>query len=97
MWEKSNNSCPQCRTVIENNLIGKDLIAEKIIQDLEVYCVNKLCDWKGGLETLSKHVKACPFAKTPEWLSQAQSSINLDETTVGGGGIGDMILQAVRI
>mgnify|MGYP002620167441 FL=1 len=59
--------------------MGKDLLAEKIIQDLEVACVNKLCDWKGCLAELNKHVKACAFAKPPDWLSQFQSTQSFNE------------------
>jgi len=71
--------------------MGKDLIAEKIIQDLEVYCVHKLCDWKDSLENLNKHVKNCPFAETPAWLSQAQSSYQAEQNFEA---VGDIYLQA---
>jgi hypothetical protein len=50
--------------------MGKDLIADKIILDLEVFCINKLCDWKGKLSDLQKHVRYCPMAKPPEWLTK---------------------------
>ena len=73
--------------------MGKDLIADKIIQDLEVYCVNKLCDWKDSLENLNKHVKNCPYAQTPAWLSKAQSNMQAEEKFES---VGDMLLQAVR-
>jgi len=71
--------------------MGKDLIADKIIQDLEVYCVHKLCDWKDSLENLNKHVKNCPFAETPAWLSQAQSSYQAEQNL---DTVGDIYLQA---
>lgn len=32
-------------------MIQKDIIAEKIINDLEVFCFNKYnCNWRGSLE-----------------------------------------------
>jgi hypothetical protein len=71
--------------------MGKDLIAEKIIQDLEVFCVNQLCDWKDCLENLNKHVKACPFAETPAWLSKAQSNLPPEQVF---DSVGDIYLQA---
>jgi len=71
--------------------MGKDLIAEKIIQDLEVYCVNKLCDWRDSLENLNKHVKNCPFAETPAWLSKAQSNLPPEQAF---DSVGDIYLQA---
>jgi len=74
--------------------MGKDLIAEKIIQDLEVFCVNQLCEWKDKLEYLNKHVKSCPFAKTPDWLSQAKNSIKADEPQTIA--VTDMYMEAVK-
>jgi hypothetical protein len=78
-WHKASDSCPECRTTIDGNLMGKDLLAEKIIQDLEVLCINKLCDWKGKLAELPKHVRGCAYAKPPEWLSQFQSTQSFEE------------------
>jgi hypothetical protein len=68
-WTASGVTCPVCRAEINTELIGKDLITEKIIQDLEVQCINRMCDWKGRLESLGKHVKTCPYEKPPEWLN----------------------------
>jgi len=51
--------------------LGKDLIAEKIINDLEVFCVNdKYCKWKDKLELLPRHVEACEFQdkNLTDWL-----------------------------
>lgn len=78
-WAAKNKTCPICRKDVEIGLMGKDLISEKIIMDLEVRCPNRLCDWKDRLEILAKHLKSCAFAKTPGWLNDAQKVINLDE------------------
>ncbi len=51
--------------------MGKDLLAEKIINDLEVFCVNdKYCKWKDKLELLPRHVKVCEFKdqNLTDWL-----------------------------
>jgi len=56
-------------------------MAEKIIQDLEVLCINKICDWKGKLGDLAKHVRGCAYAKPPEWLSQFQSTQSFEDST----------------
>lgn len=63
---------------MEIGLASKDLIADKIISDLEVQCINKLCNWKGRLEELNKHVKGCVCAKPPEWLVNANKNSSKD-------------------
>jgi len=62
-----------------NELLGKDIIADRIIQDLEVQCVNQECQWKDKLENLDKHIKACSFYQPPEWLSRATDIIEIDD------------------
>ena len=91
-WANDHNSCPVCRETIEMNLSGKDLIGEKIIQDLEVFCPNKLCDWKDRLENLNKHASSCAFDNPPNWLKEAQNYIHVD----GDTDINDVYLQDVR-
>lgn len=47
------------------------MIAEKIINDLEVFCINdKYCKWKDKLEVLSRHVEVCEFQdkNLKDWL-----------------------------
>jgi hypothetical protein len=77
--------------------MGRDLIAEKIIQDLEVQCHHKLCDWKGALQLLDKHSKTCIYEKPPEWLAKVQSqSQKLLETTTEKKNIEDIIFEQVK-
>jgi hypothetical protein len=58
----------------------KDLIPEKIIDDLEVGCINKACEWKDKLELLEKHVKNCKVDKElPSWIREQKEFINVDE------------------
>lgn len=62
-WLKSNKSCPHCRKKFTNNVkYGRDLIAESIINKLDVKCYNYQCPWKGKLEDLEKHKKNCFFS-----------------------------------
>jgi hypothetical protein len=53
--------------------------------------VNKLCDWRDRLENLPKHVKNCAFAKTPEWLNEAQGKIQFQD-----GPAPDKYMEAVN-
>mgnify|MGYP000982476743 CR=1 FL=1 len=55
-------------------MITEDRLAARIINDFEVSCVNKLCDWKDSLELLEKHVKTCEFEKAlPKWAKELKS------------------------
>lgn len=59
--------------------MGKDLTADKMIQDLQVSCPNIDCTWKESLENLEKHYKVCSFSKSPEWLVKDQNYIKIEE------------------
>jgi hypothetical protein len=48
-WSKHNLNCPLCRENFTENDIKTDIIANDIINDLEIYCVNTWCPWKGKL------------------------------------------------
>lgn len=61
--------------------MGKDLVADKIIQDLQVQCPNSSCTWKDSLEHLDKHYKNCSYTKSPEWLKTDQEYIKIEEDT----------------
>lgn len=65
--------------------LGKDLIAEKIINDLEVFCINdKYCKWKDKLELLPRHVEVCEFQdkNLQDWLQSFDKKTQNDETMV---------------
>jgi len=78
-WINDNKTCPICRHEVLNELVGKDLVADKIIQDLEVQCGNQECQWKDRLENLDKHIKTCSFFQPPEWLARATDIIEIDD------------------
>jgi hypothetical protein len=75
---QTNQGCPECGVSINTEEIGKDVTADKIIQDLDILCMNHDCDWKGKFEKLPKHIEICPFGKQPHWLqSKSQESEHL--------------------
>ena len=53
--------------MIAEDLIGKDLTADNLIQDLEVYCPNRFCDWKQELRNLSLHFANCQYKGLEEF------------------------------
>ena len=58
-WVKYNKNCPLCRKNIVFKNTKRDIIAYNIINDLEVFCNNNNCPWKGKLSNLKKHLKNC--------------------------------------
>ena len=58
-WAKINKHCPLCRKEFNIKNIKRDNIAYNIINDLEVFCNNDNCPWKGKLLNLKKHLKNC--------------------------------------
>jgi len=64
LWLKTKNNCPLCRKKVNKNGIDKDIIADKIIHQLEVKCGYKGCPWEGKLEDYLKHKKNCFFEES---------------------------------
>ena len=77
-WANNHQNCPVCREYVEENLAGKDLIANKIIQDLEVFCPNRICCWKDRLEEFPKHYKICSKTQIPDYLKEAQNTLKAE-------------------
>ena len=71
-WSKHNLNCPLCREPFSENDIRNDLIASSIINDLEIYCINLGCPWKGRLMDLPGHLKKCYFnpSEIPEYIKE---------------------------
>ena len=81
-WKQTKTTCPECVQKISQELITEDRLAAKIIDDLEVSCIHKLCDWKDRLELLEKHVNVCAFKKdVPKWAKELKSEahVKLDQ------------------
>lgn len=60
-WTNYNSQCPLCRNKFKIKNTKKDFIAFNIINDMEVFCNNLNCPWKGKLSEYSKHLKQCNF------------------------------------
>ena len=77
-WSKHNLNCPLCRENFTENDIKTDIIANDIINDLEIYCVNTWCPWKGKLIDFSGHLKKCYFNpnKIPEYIKEVLKGKN---------------------
>jgi hypothetical protein len=71
-WAQHNLNCPLCRVNFADTDIKKDLIATNIINDLEIYCVNLGCPWKGKLRDFSEHLENCYFNpnEVPEYIKE---------------------------
>ena len=71
-WSKHNLNCPLCRKEFTENDIRVDHIATNIINDLEIYCINSCCPWKGKLNDFESHLKDCYFnpSKMPEYIKE---------------------------
>ena len=71
-WARHNLNCPLCRESFIDKDIQKDIIATNIINDLEIYCVNLGCPWKGKLKDFSEHLENCYFNpnEVPEYIKE---------------------------
>ena len=71
-WARHNLNCPLCRVSFTDTDIKKDIIATNIINDLEIYCVNLGCPWKGKLKDFSDHLNNCYFNpnEVPEYIKE---------------------------
>ena len=77
-WCKRNKNCPLCRVEFTEKDLRTDIIATNIINDLEVYCVNKGCPWKGTLKAFSGHLKTCFFDpnEIPDYIKEVLNNKN---------------------
>ena len=71
-WARHNLNCPLCRLNFTDTDIKKDIIATNIINDLEIYCVNLGCPWKGKLKDFQEHLENCYFNpnEVPEYIKE---------------------------
>ena len=81
-WSKHNLNCPLCRLNFTENDIKIDIIATNIINDLEIYCNNLGCPWKGKLIDFPTHIKQCYFNpnEVPEYIKEVLTSKNKDKS-----------------
>ena len=71
-WAQHNLNCPLCRVNFKDIDIKIDLIATNIINDLEIYCINLGCPWKGKLKDFNEHLENCYFNpnEVPEYIKE---------------------------
>ena len=71
-WAERNNNCPLCRLNFRLDDLRMDLIATNIINDLEIYCINLGCPWKGKLKDFPLHLQNCYFNpnEVPEYIKE---------------------------
>ena len=71
-WGRRSLQCPLCRIEFKDDDIVIDIIATNIINDLEVFCVNSGCPWKGKLKELNNHNKICYFNpnEIPDYIKE---------------------------
>ena len=80
-WANRNLNCPLCREKFTDTDIKRDLTAANIINDLEIYCVNKGCPWKGKLKDFEEHLEKCYFNpnEVPEYIKEILEDKNKQE------------------
>jgi hypothetical protein len=62
------------------------MLAQNLIDECEVFCVNVHCVWRDRLEHLATHIQRCEFeAKNlPEWIKECEKiSSSLENDLVG--------------
>ena len=73
------NTCPSCRKNIDRGSIGRDLLASQIIDEIEVFCCNPSCTWRGPLERLKAHIEKCDlFNKKIVKKQESANNLNLN-------------------
>lgn len=77
-WSRHNLNCPLCRQNFTEDDIKTDILANDIINDLEIYCINSGCPWKGKLMDLEVHLQKCFFNpnEIPEFIKEVLSDKN---------------------
>lgn len=68
--------CPVCRTSFRTKDLRKNLLAFQLINELEMFCCNRGCEWRGSLEQISNHLPECIFGRgqLPEWYMRYLAS-----------------------
>ena len=64
--------CPICRTPYRKNQLVRNQLAYQLINDLQIFCSNRGCAWKGPTEQLKQHLPNCQFGDghLPEWYKR---------------------------
>ena len=71
----TKTKCPRCTHKVTD--IQKDLVAQGMIDDMEVKCKNKDCPYKGKLNDYkANHHKVCKMNGMEDWMNNMKSSLN---------------------
>jgi len=65
-WATFKKHCPVCKRGFGHRELEKDLIANKIIDDLEVKCIHVGCSWQGAESLRNKHQRCCTYKPRKE-------------------------------
>lgn len=60
------NLCPECKTDFSRRKLEKDLLASKMVDDLDVKCVHSGCKFVGKHSILRKHQRNCEHKQKKE-------------------------------
>lgn len=75
-WSENHKAaavpCPFCRKMLNNNQLFRNLLAYQIINDLEIFCSNRGCDWRGTLDNITHHLPNCTYGQgqIPDWFKR---------------------------
>ena len=68
--KKQTISCPIDRKPIKKAQLQKSMLAYQIINDLQIFCCNEGCEWKGSLDAITHHLPNCALrpGALPDWF-----------------------------
>lgn len=82
----ASTPCPYCRKNFKLNQLKTNLLANAMINELEIYCSNRVlkCPWKGEMQRIAAHLKICAYGKDqiPAWLAEHQLSLEREEEAI---------------
>lgn len=92
-WLKNQRNCPECRNHVTPNSLHKDLLANKFLGDIEVYCGYTGCAWVGLMSARESHMNECDANpdRLPPWMREEED----DEEKATQGKSGEELMQAL--
>ena len=69
-WAAEHPTCPQCRKKFSVKRLSRDLLASNLVDELEVKCEHKGCNWVGASADVHTHYTKCLFhpGRDSDWL-----------------------------
>jgi hypothetical protein len=89
-WTKQTRQCPVCRAKFTVSKLSRDMVAANIIEELEVMCKHRGCQWRGELGNVEVHEHGCKFHpdKVESWLIESLPCKTYDDeegVSISGG------------